>query len=143
MTTGGRRVANLATLTLSVVVASGCSDASQNDAIDRVISPDRKYEAVLFQRDCGATTAFSTQVSIIPADGAIEDAGNAFVADDDHGKAAAGSWGGPRAEVRWRSSNELLVRYAEGSRIFEQEASVSGVEVEFEAVRARSNEDVR
>jgi len=37
--------------------------------------------------------------------------------------------------MRWQSSDALLVRYAEGSRIFEQDPFVSGVKIQFEAVR--------
>lgn len=42
-------------------------------------SLDKKYEAVIFQRDCGATTGFSTQISIIKFGSELEnDPGNIF-----------------------------------------------------------------
>ncbi|WP_126174525.1 hypothetical protein [Altericroceibacterium xinjiangense] len=58
--------------------------------------------------------------------------GNAFVADDDHGAATVGDWGGPWAEIRWLTGDHLLVRYAADSRIFEQEEQVSGVKISYE-----------
>ncbi len=97
-------------------------------------SPDGKREAVLFQRDCGATTGFSTQISILEVGDTPLGGGNAFRADDDHGAAKAGTWGGSWAEMRWLASDRLLVRYATNSRIFEQDELVSGVSVSYEAV---------
>jgi hypothetical protein len=129
-----RRAASYPVLALSAVLVGGCSDVCQNAVIDRVRSPEGDFEAVLFQRDCGATAGFSTQVSILAVGEALDGSGNAFVADDDHGKAATGSWGGSWADIRWLSSDTLLVRYAEKSRIFEQDPSVSGVAIQFEPV---------
>ena len=60
--------------------------------------------------------------------------GNTFRADDDHGAAAAGEWGGPWAEIRWLAPDHLLIRYAAKSRLFEQEDKVSGVTVSYEQV---------
>src|SRR5687767_10343542 len=45
----------------------GC-DMCGNDIQLTVVSPDRKLKAVVFERSCGATTGFSTQVSVLPAD---------------------------------------------------------------------------
>ena len=36
-----------------------------NEIFQEASSPDNSYKAVVFQRDCGATTGFSTQVSIL------------------------------------------------------------------------------
>ena len=127
-----RGASRFAVIVLSTVLAGGCSDACQNTVIDRVRSPGGDFEAVGFQRDCGATTGYSTQVSMLAVGEALDGGGNVFVADDDHGKATTGSWGGPWADIRWQSSDRLLVRYAEKSRIFEQDPSVSGIAIQFE-----------
>ena len=39
-----------------------------NEIIEEIKSPDNKYKLVIFQRDCGATTGFSTQISILKSD---------------------------------------------------------------------------
>jgi hypothetical protein len=122
---------------LVAILLGGCSEACQNTVVERWLAPNGQNEAVLFQRDCGATTGFSTQVSLVRAGADPDAGGNIFRADDDHGKAKTGSWGGPWAEVRWNSPNELVVRYAEGSRIFDQETSESGVTVRYQAVSAQ------
>lgn len=65
-------------------------------------SPDNKYKAVIFQRDCGATSGFSTQISIVQADKALpNDSGNIFVIKghpETHG-----------LELAWLSNKELLI----------------------------------
>ena len=114
--------------------ASGCADACENEVVTRLEAPDGKHDAVLFQRDCGATTGFSTQISILAAGEVPDWGGNVFIADDGRRKVALGSWQGPWAQMRWQSANALVVRYAERSRIFEQDQSVAGVHIKFEAV---------
>lgn len=88
----------------------------------------------MFQRDCGATSEYSTQISILNAGQALTGAGNTFRADDDHGAAKVGEWGGSWAEIKWLASDRLLVRYAVKSRIFEQDATVYGVSISYEPV---------
>ena len=114
------------------LLLSACSDVCQNQIISETASPDHKQSVVLFQRDCGATSAFTTQISILPPGEKPEGTGNVFVADDDHGTAPAGSWGGPWVSVKWLDSNHLQVTYAEGSRVFDQTENVGGVTVSFD-----------
>jgi hypothetical protein len=121
-------------LLLALLLTSGCSDACGNTIVSRVSSPDGRHDAAMFQRDCGATTGFSTQVSILNAGEPLSGTGNAFRADDDQGAARAGEWGGPWAEIKWLAPNHLLVRYAAKSRLFEQDDDVSGVKVTYQAI---------
>ena len=113
---------------------SGCSDTCGNNVISRAPSPDGRHEAVLFQRDCGATAGFSTQISILEAGKSETGSGNAFVADDDHGKARTGDWGGPWAEVKWLAADHLLIRYAKKSRVFDRSDNVGEVKLSYKAV---------
>ncbi len=122
-------------LLLSISLALGaCDDACSNEIITRLASPNGEREAVMFQRACGATTGYSTQISIVETGQAPAGEGNAFRADDDHGAAKIGDWGGSWAEMKWLASDRLLVRYAEKSRIFEQDDSIAGVSVSYESV---------
>ena len=116
-----------------MLLSGGCSDSCGNSVVSRSHSPDGRYEAVLFQRDCGATTGFSTQISVLEAGGAASGGGNVFVADDDHGAARAGDWGGPWAEVEWLSPVRLRIRYAARSRVFEKRGAVKGVAVIYQS----------
>jgi hypothetical protein len=121
-------------LAIISTIFAGCSDMCENEVVTRMTSPEGRLDAVIFQRDCGTTTGFSTQISVIGAGEQLLGIGNTFRADDDHGSASDGSWGGPWAEIKWLSPNRLLVRYAAKSRVFEQHDDVSGVQVTYQMV---------
>ena len=117
----------------AAVAVSACTDACRNTLIRRADAPDREHSAVMFQRDCGATTSFSTQLSIV-SPGERVDSGNTFRADDDHGAASLGDWGGSWAEMRWLGSDHLLVRYAARSRLFAKNEQVEGIHISYQSV---------
>lgn len=121
-------------LALLFTLVGGCDDGCGNEVIARSDAPGGAHSAVMFERNCGATTGFSTQISIVSSGEQPSGAGNAFVADDDHGAAVTGDWGGPWAEMKWVAPDQLHVRYAAKSRIFEQDETVSGVRISYEAV---------
>ena len=52
----------IAALSLSL---SGCVDLCENEIKTEVASPDETKRAVIFERSCGATTPFSTHVSVL------------------------------------------------------------------------------
>ena len=109
-----------------------------NDLLSDVASPGGAHHAVVFQRACGATTGFSTQLSVLAADAALPDSGgNVFSADDDHGRAPAGPGGGPRVAARWIAANTLEVRYDARARVFTRELRYDGIEIRFVADSAR------
>jgi hypothetical protein len=116
------------------IALGGCSDTCSNTQISRADAPDGLHSAIIFQRDCGATTGFSTQVSIVTKGGQPSGSGNIFRADDGHGAAAVGDWGGPWAEQRWLTSDHLLIRYAAKSRLFKQAEQSSGVRISYQEV---------
>ena len=126
-------IRTLLPLVLSLALGA-CDDACTDEVITRLASPDGKREAVMFQRDCGATSGYSTQISIVEVGQAPAGGGNTFRADDNHGAAKAGNWGGPWAEIKWLASDRLLVRYADKSRLFEQDDTVAGVSISYETV---------
>jgi len=127
-------VLRLFLILLPAALVAGCSDGCSNSVIDESIDPSGKVKAVMFQRDCGASTGFSTQISVIGSDRQPTGAGNVFIADDDHGAAAAGEWGGPWAEMTWAGPDHLHIRYATKSRIFERQGKVSGIRITYETV---------
>ena len=114
---------------------AGCfdfGDGCANDQLADRTSPDGRWHAVVFQRDCGATTGFSTQVGVLAAgDSLRNEGGNAFTADDDHGAAPAGPGGGPAVSIRWLAPDTLEVRFHPRSRIFTREARVGAVEIRY------------
>ena len=116
----------------AVVLAAGCSDSlCGNEIVAQVKSPDGLRTAFLFQRDCGATTGFSTQVSVVRGETLPNSGGNVFVADSDHGAAPVAAWGGPPAELRWLDASTLEVSYHPRARTFEKAEVVDGVSIRY------------
>lgn len=78
------------------------SDMCENEVYSEVSSPDGEYKVVVFQRDCGASTGFSTQISITnSSDDLKNEGGNIYIVD-----------GHPRdvsPVVRWLSNSELRI----------------------------------
>jgi hypothetical protein len=95
-------------------------------------SPEGSLKAIVFLRDCGATTDFNTHISVLRANNSEpKGSGNAFVADSDHGRAMAGEWGGPNVSLAWEGVRRLAVTYARGSRVFAKHDEVLGVHIEY------------
>ncbi|RVU35341.1 hypothetical protein EOE67_14280 [Rheinheimera riviphila] len=81
-----------------------------------VVSPNGKYKAVIYQFDCGATTGFSTQISILGANEDLEESGGNVFSSDGHPNDAA-------PEVRWVSDHQLNIHQRAGFRVYKQEVS--------------------
>jgi hypothetical protein len=97
-------------ISLSVLVA--CDDLCGNDKLAEYPSPDRQWKVVVFQRDCGATTGFSTQAALLPLEEEWPNrSGNIFTSTTDHGAAPSGPGGGPELGVYWESSTVLVLRH--------------------------------
>jgi hypothetical protein len=80
----------------------------------------------VFERNCGATTDFTTQISIVSKGAALPNqVGNAFVADTNHGAAPAARWGGPPVDVRWITNRQIVISIHPASRISLQQTLVS------------------
>ena len=110
----------------------GLDGMCANEQLFDLPSPDGALKAVVFQRDCGATTDFSTQVSIVGASRSLPNrGGNLFVADTDHGRAPSGIGGGPEVRVAWRSSHSLQIARHRDARVFLEEPGISGVTAEY------------
>jgi hypothetical protein len=114
---------------LVYVFASMCA----NEPIAEYVSPDARAKLVVFQRDCGATTGFSTQASLLKRGARFPSgSGNLFVADTDHGAAPSGPGGGPELRVHWEGPQRLLLRHHSKARVFVADRHRDGIEVRYE-----------
>ena len=79
-------------------------DLCANQIYQEVYSADRTLKAVVFQRDCGATTGFSTQVSVLPAGETLGNdvAGNLYIAN--------GRPADSRLVLQWTSQRSMLIQ---------------------------------
>lgn len=83
-----------------------------------VVSPDGQLQAVVFERDCGATTGFSTQVSILRANQPLpNEGGSVFVTDAPDASALP---------VVWTGARTLQIQYPAQTKVFYQ-ATAAGV----------------
>ena len=118
---------------------AGCESLSDSACANHVLfvessSADGSHTAVIFTRDCGATTGFSTQVSIQAGTGALtETPGNVFIADTNHGRAPAGEGGGPQVRIYWRTPHHLLIQHHQNARVFLAATKQGIITIEYEA----------
>lgn len=88
-----------------------------NEQIAAVSSPDTQYKAVVFSRDCGATTGYATHVAVMHAKDSLskDTVGNVFVVDG----------GGPaepdHVRVNWAAPRNLEVTFYDGPRVFHRQ----------------------
>lgn len=122
-----------------LLLIASCAEGV-NSPIDVITSTEGERQAVLFERSAGATTGFSMQISIIGPGDYLKGAGNTFIADSDHGRAAAARWGGPHASMKWLGPRELEISYDRLARVFKQDEEVRGVTVRYRTVAILSAE---
>ena len=115
-------------------VSSACTNRDcRNEVLKDLASPGGKMRAVIFQRDCGGTTGFSTQVSVLAKDDELPDeGGNVFVADTNRGEDPSGQGGGSVVEASWVSENGLLIKHDSRARTFQHEQSLGNVTILYE-----------
>jgi hypothetical protein len=109
-------------------------DMCANEIISESSSPDGVKRLVVFQRDCGATTGFSTQASVLASSTPLPNkGGNLYVSDANHGAAPSGPGGGPSLKVTWVSNQSVVLTHHPKVRVFKSEAEVDGVRANYVA----------
>ncbi|MDR1276903.1 MAG: hypothetical protein LBL72_11080 [Candidatus Accumulibacter sp.] len=109
----------IAVLAISTVLA-GCNSC-ENEISQTVASPSGKLKVVMFNRNCGATTGFNTQVSIISATATLpNNAGNTLIID-----------GTVPLRAQWHLDSALHLAGLGSAKVFKQENSVAGVSVSY------------
>jgi hypothetical protein len=128
-----RRRASLGVTVVALIAMTACADLCANEILAEVPSPSGELRAVVFERDCGATTGFSVQVSILRRGEPLSNVGgNAFTADAGHSLL-------PPLEVRaeWESDRALRLTYDPRLRTFTKESTVSGVTLIYASTGSR------
>lgn len=106
-----------------LVLLVGCNVCS-DDIKGEADSPDRAVKATWFLRDCGATTDFSTIISLHkPSDGFRADSQIVFIAK-----------GPKQVHLKWEDARHLLVECMECEKgdIFKQITSVGAISVVYQ-----------
>uniref|UniRef100_B8HJV7 Lipoprotein n=1 Tax=Cyanothece sp. (strain PCC 7425 / ATCC 29141) TaxID=395961 RepID=B8HJV7_CYAP4 len=111
----------LSLLVLAFGLAScGFDPLCENKVKQEIISPDGSQKAVLFERNCGATTRYSYQISVLPRAAKLPSGpGNTFSSYVEN------------PEVRWEGDRQLLIKYPKTSP-FRAESSVADVAIRYQ-----------
>jgi hypothetical protein len=132
-TRGGyaRAMARRLSLLLPVLAFAlqGCFFTCGTDEVSRATSPDEALDAVVHVRNCGATTDFNTNVSILRAGDASNHPGNVFVAE--RGGASLSPVGGVEVTLRWLGPEHLLVTYDDRAEVFLQVIRHRGIRIDY------------
>ncbi len=109
-------------LIIGVVVTYLFPDLCDNEIIKITTSPDNKYKLILFERNCGATTGFSTQISILKIGNNLEiQPGNIYIA-----KGYPSNY-----SISWKSNNSVYISGAK-SEAFKKEIKINNIDILYE-----------
>ena len=120
---------------VAAVLVLGCPfsrDSCANTPVREAVSPDGRLRAVVFIRDCGATTALSAQVGVVSVGKELpNEAANAFIPDHRYGGSDADS-AARKIVLEWRADTILAIAHQWGSQVFRAEARVAPVRIVYE-----------
>lgn len=94
-------------------------DMCGNDIKQKIPSPSGENVAYVFERNCGATTGFSLQLSILDTNDDFQNkSGNTFRSDKDF-------------SIEWLDEKNLKVIYDKSSETYEMDKKVKGIKIEY------------
>jgi hypothetical protein len=102
---------------------SGCSGLfpCENAIVSEPMRPGGPYRAVVFLRDCGATTGWSTRVSLLDIKRfSNSEVGNVFVGE-------GGQPPSPGVSVRWVDRDTLEVSYEPSMQVLHSKSTWEGI----------------
>jgi hypothetical protein len=111
---------------------------SWTEVVRDVPSPDGKWDVMLMVRNGGATTDYSTQLSVVPAGGrlsrelALCRPGNVFIADGNHGAVAVDDRGFMHVDVLWQSPDLVVITFPPSARVFKQERRFQSLAINYD-----------
>src|SRR5258706_8051868 len=112
-------------------------DMCGNKIVNEINSPDKKCKVVIFTRDCGATTGFSTQVSVIESDDKLEknDNGNILIMSDKTGDGLTFENGGAKVKARWDGNNDLRIYFDQRTETSKQRNRIEDIKISYEQIQ--------
>lgn len=109
----------------ALTLSSLSDDMCATHIFDHVISPDGHKQAVLYQIDCGATTGFNRQLSVVASDI------NLKVQNPPLQTSFFASYGKPNVQFTWLSDSRLEVQYPKGAKVFRTKTKSNGVAIQY------------
>ena len=119
---------------LGCLLAGGCECV--DTVVTEVRSPDEKLKVVVFERSCGPTTGFSTQISVLPSDRSLptDSAGNIFAADDNNHAVPVPNKGTMELKVIWESNSAISISYPSKAQVFLKKSNEDSVTIKYQAL---------
>jgi hypothetical protein len=123
-------------LFLALVLPSA-DDLCGNSLLSETVAPGGQLKAVVLERNCGATTDFSTQVSLIEPNTTLPSrGGNVFGATTDRGRSPSGPGGGPDVKAIWVGPTSLRIEHHPMARVLAWSPLVNGVHIQYAILRS-------
>ncbi len=116
------RIKHLAILLVVPLRLGGCGfpPLCENRLLKETLSPDGNQKAVLFERNCGATTNYSYQISVLPRNAQLpNESGNAFSSYVQN------------PSVQWDDNRQILIKAPKTGR-YRVEKKVGDVSIRYQ-----------
>lgn len=132
-------------ITSVLLICGGCDRVADvvgwcaNRESFRLASPDGSRDAVVFERDCGAGSGFSTQVSVLPHGNKSWGIGNALELIYDYGKVPMDDHGVVKIVLKWTQPKLLTIAFPKQTRVVLQAKEVNGVTITYSPVVAEQH----
>lgn len=108
-----------------------------NQIVSETYSPNKKYKAVIFVRDCGATTGYSTQVAIFEHDSQLSNSmwGNVLIASDDYYGEHSNDFGGLDVRAIWKDNQNVTLIFDHKADVDIKETELDGITIKHQDVQ--------
>jgi len=115
-------VASVVVAAMFVSLLNGLGGSCENTIWQKAPNRNVQTTAFLFERNCGATTGFSTQLSIVTGDELPDDGGNVLILDGYFDE----------LRIEWKGADKLVVSNVPANvRVFRRVEVFDGVTVEY------------
>jgi hypothetical protein len=95
-----------------------------SDEMHRLRSPDGRYDAVVYEFDCGATTGFATHIAIVRSGLSVPNhPGNVTIMD-----------GIVKVQLQWHGRDSLTLSYDDRAEVIGKPNEVRGVRIVYQAL---------
>jgi hypothetical protein len=119
------------TLLAVIICMTGCDDLCSNEVIVEKVNNSKAYKLIHFDRNCGATTGNSNQLSIVSIDEDLDnEGGNVFIASSNSGSNLETDRG---VVAKWLNDSTVLVKYERDLTVFEKVDKVGEINVVYES----------
>jgi hypothetical protein len=120
----------LPALVCASLLVAVLSETCTNTVFAQTRFPGGEYKAILFERSCSGTVAWTTHASVLPVESDLPDApGNALVSFERHGSLTETPGRQLDVQVQWVSPTTVHLAYSSAAPIQHSASSVEKVTV--------------